>query len=115
MDIIVLSDSDDDNIESDNGSSIQPISRPNKRPISAISSDSSSAELNSAASSNLNRPTSRQSVPPIDTNRQSTSTSSSQHGTLTAPLAPPPQQSFYPLGKQYALLNLGSLQGLCNL
>lgn len=53
IDIIVLSDSgeeDDDAATSDNGSSIQPI-RQNKRPVSAISSDSSSLDLNSVSSS----------------------------------------------------------------
>ena len=103
VDIIILSDSDDDNVESDNGSSIQPVSRPNKRPISAISSDSSSADLNSATSSNLNRPTSRQSVPAVDTNRLSSSTTSSQPGNSSANLAPPPQQSFNPFGKRELL------------
>lgn len=98
VDIIVLSDSDDDDCISDNGSSIQPVSRPNKRPISAISSDSSSIDLNSAASSALNRPLSRQSATAADTNRQSGSASSSQPGTSIS--GPPPSQSFFdPLGE----------------
>lgn len=59
IDIIVLSDSEEEDAASDNGSSIiQPI-RQNKRPISAISSDSS-MDLNSASSS-INGPT---SLPP---------------------------------------------------
>ena len=50
IDIIVLSDSDDDIEASDNGSCIQPI-RAHKRPVSAISSDSSSLDLHSGSSS----------------------------------------------------------------
>lgn len=41
VDVIVLSDSDDDDQSEASSSIIQPITRPAKRPISAISSDSS--------------------------------------------------------------------------
>lgn len=42
VDVIVLSDSDDDESEAD--SCIQPVRLSNKRPVSAISSDSSVAD-----------------------------------------------------------------------
>ncbi|XP_067933954.1 E3 SUMO-protein ligase PIAS2-like isoform X2 [Watersipora subatra] len=49
IDLIVLSDSDEEQDVSDNGSSIQPV-RAHKRPVSAISSDSS-LEIHSGSSS----------------------------------------------------------------
>lgn len=52
IDIIVLSDSDEDEDGLSDNSSIQPVRHSQKRPVSAISSsDSSSLELNSASSS----------------------------------------------------------------